>query len=45
MGEILGRLLEIVIDEPDNNQKDILLSYVKKVTDTYGNIKNWQESY
>ena len=39
MGEILGRLLEIVIDEPDNNQKDILLSYVKKVTDTYGNIK------
>ena len=39
MGEILGRLLEIVIDEPDNNQKDILLSYVKEVTDTYGNIK------
>lgn len=39
MGKILGRLLEIVIDEPDNNQKDILLSYVKEVTDTYGNIK------
>ena len=33
IGEKLGELLEIVLDDPDKNKKEILLSYVQKGSD------------
>ena len=31
IGEILGELLEIVVEDPEKNTKDILMDYVNQI--------------